>query len=507
MLKGLIETIISVIGLNGDSKAQKKVTIEMKQKQPKFMSLFLLGEGFYTYHEDVKTKDFIAWLKKNHETWHKVNADLVKSLPISSLKELVEAIYRNSQKQDGDKNLTNYFRKWYIQEHGLFSFSTGDRVFIPLYDGGYLLQVLYNAQEKEIIQIGSVDDVSVKLTSPEDFRNNWFVGIESSNTLEASIASHLIANADIQTAHYKLINNDNATSQHYIELLKGRGITNYVEIPFQTVTTIPNDEITIKRFNRYEQFNDFAINAETIFKQFLKESPEAKRFDDFFTLSIWNDKNHPKNDVTYVNVAFGSRPLTISHHNKGFTSSVEEGARLTFYRMETGEVLVTLYPAKTDSRKPIEDAIVLTENLAPKKLSDNKRLKKYWKQFISYMECTSIDGNPSYRQKKAISNLRYTKHLIIKDVFQPETRRSELWHDIRKFVLTVGLSGFVFYILTFVYNMIYPNKSFENGKNEVIQHIDSLQDAVRQAGDSINLRIIKSQGVDSGIAGKEVNLK
>jgi hypothetical protein len=55
--------------------------------------------------------------------------------------------------------------------------------------------------------------------------------------------------------------------------------------------------------------------------------------------------------------------------------------------------------------------------------------------------------------------------------------------------------------------MIYPNKSFENGKNEVIQHIDSLQDAVRQAGDSIILRIIKSQEVDSGIAGKEVNLK
>lgn len=493
MFKGLVDTIISVFSSNDNEKTQKRVTVEMKQKRPRFRSLFLLGESFYAFHDDVKTKNFTEWLKNNHEAWYKANGDLVKSLPKNSLRELVEAIHKNSQNQDSDEKFANYFRKWYVQEHGIFSFSVGDRVFIPLFDGGYLLQVLYNVPEEEIIQIDSEDDISAKLSSPEDFRNNWFVGTDCRNTLEGAIADYLIANADIQTAHYKLITDDNSFNQHYIELLKGRGITNYVEIPFQAVTTIPNDATTIKRFNRYEHFNDFALNAESVFKQFLKETPDAKRFDDFFMLSIWNDNDHPKNNVTYVNVAFGSRPLTVSHHNKGFTSTVEEGARLSFYRLETGEVVVTLYPAKTESRKPIEDAIVLTENLDPQELSDKTTLKKYWKQLISYMECTSIDGNPSYCQKNVISSLRYTKHLIINDVYQPETRRTELWREIRKFVLTVGLSGFVFYILAFVYNKIYPDNSFENGKKELIQHIDSLQNAVRQTGDTVSIKLQQLQ--------------
>lgn len=493
MFKEFVDIIISVFSSNDNEKTQERVTVEMKKKLPRFRSLFLLGESFYTFHDDVNTKNFTEWLKNNHEAWYKANVDLVKSLPKNSLNELVEAIYMNNQKLDCDEKLTIYFRKWYVQEHGIFSFSVGDRVFIPLFDGGYLLQVLYNVPKEKIIQIDSEDDINAKLTSPEDFRNNWFVGTDSRNTLEVAIAGHLMANADIQTAHYKLITDDNSSNQHYIELLKGRGITNYVEIPLQAVTTIPNDATTIKRFNRYEQFNDFALNAESIFKLFLKETPDAKRFDDFFKLNIWNDNDHPKNDVTYVNVAFGSRPLTVSHHNKEFTSTLEEGARLTFYRLETGKVVVTLYPAKTDSRKPIEDAIVLTENLDPQKLSGKKTLKKYWKQFISYMECTSIDGNPSYCQKNVISCLRYTKHLIIKDVYQPETRRTELWREIRKFVLTVGLSGFVIYILTFVYNKIYPNNSFENGKIEVIQHIDSLQDAVRQTDDTVSIKLQQLQ--------------
>ena len=111
----------------------------------------------------------------------------MKSLPKSSLKELIEAIYENAQKQDHDENLAVFLRKWYVQEHGVFSFSVGDRIFVPLYDGGHLLQVLYSVSDDEIIKIDTENDVCEKLTSPENFRNNWFVGTESSNALAATL--------------------------------------------------------------------------------------------------------------------------------------------------------------------------------------------------------------------------------------------------------------------------------------------------------------------------------
>lgn len=487
-----VNKIFSIFGSN-DEKPENEVTVVMKPKQVRFRSLFLLGEEFFTYHENVNTKNFVEWLKKNHETWFSANSDLVKSLFKYNLKELIEAIYDNAQKQDHDGDLAVFLRKWYVQVHGVFSFSVGDRIFVSLYDGGHLLQVLYRVSDDEIIQIDTENDVCEKLTSPEDFRNNWFVGTESSNALAATIASHLIANADLQTAHYKLITNDNVSNQHFIELLKERGISNYVEIPFETVTTTPNDAITIKRFNRYEQFNDFAGHAESIFKQFLKDTPSAKRFDDFFMLSIWDDKNHPKNNVTYVNVAFGCRPLIVSHHNKGFTSTVEEGARLSFYRIETGEVTVTLFPAKTENRKPREEAIVVEECIEPQSLTSSKTLKKYWILLVSYMECTSIDGNPSCRQRKRIARLRYTKHLIINDVYQPSTKRTERWQDIGKFVLTVGLSGFLFYLVQFSYSIIKPDFTQRQYHEEMIRHIDSLHDAVRQTGDTVSIKLQQIQ--------------
>lgn len=493
MFRKLFDAIFSIFCSGDDVETPKKATVEVKPKRVRFRSLFMLGQDFFSYHESVETMTFVEWLKKNHESWYKNNKTLANGFVGISFNSLVEKLYDILCNTNGEGDLLVYFRRWYVQKHGVFFFSVGDRVFVPLFDGGHLLQVLYNIPESEIIHIEKEEDISTKLTSPEDYRNNWFIGTDSGGRLESLIAEHLIANADTQTAHYKLINNNKGKNQHYIELLSAKGITNFVEVAFQTVTTIPNDATTIKRFNRYEQFNDFAEHAEHVFKQFLKETPSAKRFDDFFMLNVWNDKNHPKNNVTYVNVAFGSRPLTVSHHNKGFSSTVEEGARLTFYRMETGQVTITLYPAKTESRKPLEDAIVLSECIDPKDLSDDKKLKKYWKYLVSYMECTTIDGNPTFSQKRRISRLRYVKHLIINNVYQPTTKRAERWQDIKKFILTVGLSGFLFYIIQFCYNLINPDTTQEKYHQEMINHIDSLQDVVRQTGDSISTKILQSK--------------
>jgi len=492
MLECFKALIFSMIGSKrGDNTPHKKETDAKYQKQVKFKSFFLLGDSFLKFHLGLNPKDFTKWIKDNHIEFYNSSIELMKSIEVREIYVLVEKLYGISHVSKQYDELVGFFRKWFVQEHGVFSFPHGERLFVSLAGCSHLLEVLYGVSEDEILEIKSIEEVDKLIVSPEDYKNNWFIGTDSGDELAKAVTNRLIDNAVIGTSHYKLINDDKSKNAYYIGLLKKNGINNYVEIGIQNVTTIPNDEATKKRLNRYEQFNDFAVHAENVFKQFLADTPKAKRFDDYFMLSIWNDKNHPKNDVTYVNVAFGGRPLIISHNNRGYTSTVEEGARLCFYRMETGLVTVTLYPAKTENRKPLEDAIILEQAIDPSKLKDG-RLKTYWKQLICCMECTSIDGAPSFSQKRKMFWLRFSKHLIENDIYQP-TKLSVSVKNIITFVLSVGLSGFLLVVVQTCNNRKMTDDSQIEFKKEILYHVDSLQNAVHQSTDTISAKIIRLQ--------------
>ena len=491
MFDKFITAIVSFINRVGDAQTEtQQVTVEMQQKPVKFKSFFLLGDAFYAFHNDAEPKNFIKWLKEIQKEWYKANRNIVEDFSKLTFPEMIETIYGYHNANDLYCSLADYLRKWFVLEHGRFSFPQTERTFVPLVKS-HLLQVLYDASDDEIKIIDSSDRIEEMLPSAEDYKNNLIIGTDSHVDLEYDIVDYLVSNADNLRAHFKLINDDKTRNERYLESLSNHGITNFVEIKFQSVTTEPNDKVTNKRYNRYYQFNNFANGAENIFKSFLAKTPKAKRFDDSFMLSIWNDKNHPKNDATYVNVAFGNRILTVSHHNKGFSSTTEQGARLCFYRMETGEVNITIYPAQTDSRKPVEDAIIIYNSIAPYKLN-KKKLKSLWKTLISYMECTSIDGDPSFWQKRKIMNLRYCHNMIVGNVHQP-TKRSVSWQKIREFVFSVGLSGCVLALLQLAYNMFNPDTTSVSNKNEIVLHIDSLQNALRQSTDTISSKIIHSK--------------
>lgn len=402
--------------------------------------------------------------------WYSEHKDFVNSLHQYQFDKLIECIH-NKELGDVDyADLTKYLYKGYIQRHGVFRFTCSDRLFVSLKDC-HLLQVLYNIDEAEIKYISTEEDVENILNNPKDFKNNWFIGTNSNNTLEKKIAETFIPNVDITLAHFKFINDTETGNDCYKQLLAENGISNYRELTFNNVTTIPNDDVTQARFNRYNQFNDFSTSSEKKFEDFLKETPKAKRFNDFYLMNYWTDKNHPKNDTIYVNLSFGSRILTVSHNNRGFTSTTEEGARLCFYRMEDGYVTITLYPAKTENRHPHEDGIVLEEHLEPARLSNPKFLKKLWELFIAYMECTSIDGSPTYWQKRKIRKLRYYKHLIVDNVFQ-ETNAYSVWEGRKEFLKTIGCSGFIVAIIQFGYNNFAPNNSIQENTDRIVKQID-----------------------------------
>ena len=472
----------------------KEVMVEVKQKTLSFKSLFLLGDDFYAYHYDAKPVNFATWLKKNHVDWSNQHADLLRQFAKANFEDLVEQLYDLCYTKKVDDILDNYFRKWYVQEHGVFHFSVGERVFVTQFTN-HLIQVLYNVGNAEILNLAQgTENVIESLGEPDNYKNNWLIGVDGNSDAAQVIVNHILSANDHTAVHFKLINDDGAKNEGIVNILKAKSISNYVELSISAMTTIPNDEPTRERFNRYDQFNDFAHDAKTKFDQLLNATPKAKRFNDFFMLNVWDDKNHPKNDTTYVNVGFGNRLLNVWHNHTGFTSTTEEGARLSFSRMETGYVTVMLFPAKTENRKPYEDFIILEHRISPAKFAERGLLKSYWNYLIAYMESTSIDGNPSNWQKLKVLWLRHSNNMVIDDVHQP-TRCSVFWKKIWQFVLTVGLSGFVFYCLQFAYCIIKPDNTQQQYKEEVIQHIDSLRDAVKTSSDSISqtIKVLKEE--------------
>jgi len=108
-------------------------------------------------------------------------------------------------------------------------------------------------------------------------------------------------------------------------------------------------------------------------------------------------------------------------------------------------ITISIYPAYTEYRKPIETSITIYSWLDPKKLNNRNFINSLWNDFMSYMEYTSLDGKPTFKQKLRISYLRNLKHLTIGSNWFP-TKSSIFCKDILKYVLTVGLSGFIFYI-------------------------------------------------------------
>jgi hypothetical protein len=153
------------------------------------------------------------------------------------------------------------------------------------------------------------------------------------------------------------------------------------------------------------------------------------------------------NDTRTVEVFWGARNFEIETEGRHWRALHEMGATLHFYRDDSGFVLITIYPAYTENRKPIETSITLYIWLDPIKLNNRSFLKKCWNDFMAYMECTSLDGNPTIYQRLRISYLRHFKHLVIENNWMP-TKISKFLKDILKFVLSIGLSGFILFLIT-----------------------------------------------------------
>ena len=201
------------------------------------------------------------------------------------------------------------------------------------------------------------------------------------------------------------------------------------------------------RRDRRNDFEEFYVAAAATFIEFRDNDPKTEKFQNIYMLNICPGSRAGGTNNRVVEVFWGSRPFETITQGRNWTALTEYGATLLYERDDSGFVIVSIYPANTDNRKPIESSITLDIWLDPIKLKDKFFLKNHWNDLMAYMEITSLDGNPTFLQRQRVSYLRTFKNLIVDNKWTP-TKFSVFVREVFKWVLTVGLSGIIIYILT-----------------------------------------------------------
>jgi hypothetical protein len=232
------------------------------------------------------------------------------------------------------------------------------------------------------------------------------------------------------------------------------------------------------RFDRTKDFDSFFDKCEEIFKTLRDNDKKAERYQNEYMLCVCPGSRAGGQEKRIIEVFWGGRAYEFETKGKSWKSLNETGVTLSMYRNDTGHITVSLYPAKTEFIKPIEDSIAIYKWLDPQKLNNKRFVKSLWNDFMAYMECTSLDGSPTLRQRFRIFYFRHFKNLVVNKIWQP-TKFGEFSKSVLKFVLTVGLSGFVFFFVSVL------NDSGENELKQSLNNIDSNSVIIIHQLDSI----------------------
>lgn len=226
-----------------------------------------------------------------------------------------------------------------------------------------------------------------------------------------------------------------------------------------------------KRLQKIKEFETFYDNSKTVFEELGKNDKRVEDFQREHKLCVCPGSRAGGNEKRIVEVFWGAKAYEFETRGKNWKSLSETGASLFFYRNDTGDVTISLNPAKTEYRQPIEDYIALHDWINPKKLNDQKFIKSLWDDFVAYMETTSLDGKPTYFQKLRIWYLRQFKHLVIKQTWTP-TKFSEFIKRVTKTSTSVIFSGAVLIFL--INRMTNPTVETENQLKEINKNFNKV---------------------------------
>lgn len=169
--------------------------------------------------------------------------------------------------------------------------------------------------------------------------------------------------------------------------------------------------------NPYKGGIDAFFNAKLQFAQWKDEAPDLLKRAVLSTHrgtqmvnvhSLLADTPHEQT----VQVWFGKRPISHLQKINGTGVPIEEGATLLYSLGPTGDVAVTLYPARSDAHRMQEDHI----RLELKRMSIN-RMRRVYKQhvrdLVAYQFYSSLQGKASWLESCRVQWLRNTSPVSV----------------------------------------------------------------------------------------------
>lgn len=221
----------------------------------------------------------------------------------------------------------------------------------------------------------------------------------------------------------------------------------------------------MRRDQRNSNFRIFFHHAREDFSKIVKQDLRHANFERVYGFGIVPGGRDGGLDKRVVEVYYGNRPFEsiTEMTNKSITGVeldfptvrrrllTEQGAELSYQRTDSGIIICTLWPAKTEGFNRKEDAIILDWIANSNSITGLPKLQYHWRSFMSYMQCTSLDGDPSISDRIRVCWLLFTKRIVVSGRME-ERKFLTAFGSILYFSLSVGLGGFLIELFKRIYS-------------------------------------------------------
>lgn len=235
-----------------------------------------------------------------------------------------------------------------------------------------------------------------------------------------------------------------------------------------------------ERIQRFKDFDSFYAKAIEFFEPFKQAGEREKYFEALHMLCVVPGSRAGACETNIVDIFWGQRLFDkeegIDNGRRRVKFKSEYGATLFILKNDDGYVSIHLYPAHTETSRPVEDLIVWKSKINPSKLLSKSFQKKCWHALMAYMEVTSLDGDPSFCQKVYIWYLRHFKNVVV-DKKETPIKALSFLKTVGTWVMTVGFSGLVIFLLQM---WLQSNPAEHENIQDIKGSVQKVEQAIRQ---------------------------
>lgn len=432
-MMNLPQTIIKVINRffgkrNEDGEC---VPEKIDKKRIDYRTLCLIGEEFVAFHNQTTIQSFVQWLKREDKTLWKANKCQLQQSQHFSLPAFLSAISDDSIRLQDKEQMIRHLRAW--NRENRYFFFIREKKFIIAFAGEKLLEMLYEVKKEELVA-PEKSTISAHIKMDECIKI-CLVGMQF-NEKERDVLDMIVEKHNKTLTNWKIFNDDTSRAKEYVA---SNNLNNVQYGTFNTFRAIPPTEVEKTRHKRYKLFHTFGENAETTFTNLCEKEERTCRYRDIYSLNICYGSRNGMDNSYVVEVFWGQR-IYDNQSKRERRFIIEQGCTLFFQKQSSGLVNIFIIPGGPEDVERKTYGIAIFRSIEPKKLCSDSFLCKLWHIFVSFTECTSLDGMPTPCQKICKEYYSFCKRQLIEGEIV-NSRFRVAFHSVTKWVVTIGLSG------------------------------------------------------------------